>query len=51
MGIMPGVGLIFDVRCGDGDTTLPFFGSSVNGTVFEVTGISFLGLTLGNGSG
>lgn len=50
VGIMPLVGLVFDVRCGDGDTTLPLLGSLVNGVIFEVAGIALFGLTLGNGS-
>jgi hypothetical protein len=39
------VGLVFDVRCRDGNAALALFGSLVDGAVFEELSIAFLGLT------
>jgi len=49
VGIVPGLGLVLDVRSRDGDTTLALLGSLVNGAILEEGGKTLLGLTLGDG--
>lgn len=49
MGIVSGVGLVFDVRGGDCDTTLPLFWGFIDGAILEKAGIALLSLSLCNG--
>ena len=50
VGVMPRLGLIFDMRCGYRNTTLPLFRSFVNGSIVHEFRESFFGLSFGNGS-
>ena len=45
--IMPAIGLVLDMRGGDGDAALALFGSFVDGAVFEVGCVALLGLPFG----
>lgn len=45
------LGRVLDVGGGNGDTTLAFLGSLVDGTVLEEVGEALLGLALGDGGG
>ena len=49
VGVVAGVGLVFDVGGGDGDTTLALLGRLVDGAIFEVGGVALFGLALGDG--
>ena len=41
VGVVAGVGLVLDVRRGDGDAALALLGGFVDGGVFEVGGVAF----------
>jgi hypothetical protein len=43
------VGRVFDVRCGDGDTTLALLRCLIDGTIVEEAGEALLGLSLCDG--
>lgn len=47
--VVPVFGGVLEMRGGDGDTTLPFLGSAVDGAVVEEAGEALLGLPLGEG--
>lgn len=51
VGVMASIGLVFDVCCRDGDTTLSLFRCLVNCSIFHVIGKAFCSLSLGDGSG
>lgn len=50
VGIMPFVGRILNVGRRDGDTTFPFLGCLVDGTILEEVCKPFLRLSFGDGS-
>lgn len=49
VGIMPVIGRVLDVCCGNGDTTLSLFRSFVDGAIVEVLCVALLGLSLCDG--
>jgi hypothetical protein len=49
VGVVAGVGLVFDVGGGDGNTTLALFGSLVDGAIVEEVGKALFCLSLGDG--
>lgn len=51
VGIMPVIGLIFDMGGGNGNTTLALLGSFINGAIVEEAGETLLGLSFRNRSG
>jgi hypothetical protein len=51
VGVVPVVGLVFDVGSRDCDAALAFLGGFVDGGVFEEVGVALFSLTLGDGGG
>jgi hypothetical protein len=50
VGVVAGLGGVFDVGGRNGDTTFPLFGGFVNGAIFEKLGEALGGLALGDSS-
>jgi hypothetical protein len=48
VGIVTGIGRIFDVGGGDGDTALPLLRSLINGAILKKVGQTFVGLAFGD---
>jgi hypothetical protein len=45
VGVVTGIGRVFDMSCGDGDTTLSLFGRFINGAIVEEGSVSLFGLS------
>jgi hypothetical protein len=51
VGVVAVVGLVLDVRGGDGDAALALFGGFVDGGVIEEVGVALFSLALGDCGG